>query len=85
MFKILTERISNYVVHDSVVLHVKGATEGRKRFNERNGDLLLKRWGKEIKKIESVNDQVFYMLGIIFIEAWFAHFPQTFGNGSKPS
>ena len=56
----------NYVVHDSVVEHVKGASVGRKRFNERNSDILLQRWGKEIVKIESVNDQVLHARNYIY-------------------
>jgi GT2 family glycosyltransferase len=50
----------NYVVHDSVVDHVKGATDGRKRFNDRNSEILQNRWGPEIRAIESVNDQVLH-------------------------
>ena len=64
--KLNRQGYSNYIVHDSVVLHVKGATEGRKRFNKANGDLLLKRWGKEVKKIESVNDQVLHARNYIY-------------------
>ena len=36
----------NYVVHDSVVLHVKGDSEGRLAFNKKNEFNLLKN-GKE--------------------------------------
>ena len=50
----------NYVVHDSVVDHVKGATDGRKRYNDRNSEILQNRWGPEIRAIESVNDQVLH-------------------------
>ena len=57
----------NFVVHDSVVDHVKGATDGRKRYNDRNSEILQNRWGQEIRAIESVNDQVLHAR-IIFIE-----------------
>ena len=38
----------HYIVHDSVVLHVKGASEGRKLFNDKNSQILQKRWGKKL-------------------------------------
>ena len=47
-------------------------------------EILLQRWGKEIVKIESVNDQVLHAQNYIY-RGIFAHFPQTCGNGSKPS
>ena len=56
----------NFVVHDSVVDHVKGATDGRKRYNDRNSEILQKRWGQEIRAIESVNDQVLHAYNYIF-------------------
>ena len=46
----------NYVVHDSVIEHVKGATTGRKDRNEENFELLMEKWGNEIRKNESVQD-----------------------------
>jgi hypothetical protein len=44
-------------VHDSVVEHVKGASEGRKIFNDKNLDLLQERWGDRIRENQSVRDQ----------------------------
>ena len=38
----MSERgLSHYVVHDSVVEHLKGASEGRKLFNEKNSKILM--------------------------------------------
>jgi O-antigen biosynthesis protein len=45
------------VAHDSVVEHVKSASEGRKRFNDQNFKILNKRWGESIRGHQSVNDQ----------------------------
>ena len=56
----------NYVVHDSVVLHVKGASAGRKLYNDRNSQILLERWGEEIRRIESVKDQVLHAKNYIY-------------------
>ena len=47
----------HYIVHDSVVLHVKGASEGRKLFNDKNSQILQKRWGRKIISLQSVLDQ----------------------------
>ena len=47
----------NYVVHDSVVTHIKGATEGRKIHNKRNAMILDERWGEYIRSHQSVKDQ----------------------------
>ena len=49
--------LSHYIVHDSVVEHVKGASEGRKLFNDRNIQVLLERWGETIRKAQSSTDQ----------------------------
>lgn len=57
---------SNYVVHDSVVIHVKGASAGRKRYNDRNSQILLERWGEEIRRVESVNDQALHAKNYIY-------------------
>jgi GT2 family glycosyltransferase len=57
---------SNYVVHDSIVIHVKGATEGRKRFNLRNSQILMERWGEQIKSNESVTDQRLHAVNYIY-------------------
>ena len=47
---------SHFVVHDSVIDHVKGATTGRKDRNEENFELLMKKWGSSIRENESLND-----------------------------
>lgn len=49
--------LSNFVVHDSVVRHVKGASEGRKKFNDRNASLLADRWKRLIQTNQSIRDQ----------------------------
>ena len=51
------EGYKHYVVHDSVVDHVKGASEGRKTFNDKNSNLLQERWGDQIQAGQSVRDQ----------------------------
>ena len=45
------------VVHDSVVDHVKSASEGRKMFNDENFQVLINRWGESIRSQQSVRDQ----------------------------
>jgi len=45
------------VVHDSVVDHVKSASEGRKKFNDKNFQVLINRWGDSIRAHQSVKDQ----------------------------
>ena len=45
------------VAHDSVVEHVKSASSGRKRFNEKNFKILNQRWGEKIRKNQSFTDQ----------------------------
>lgn len=47
----------NFVVHDSIVEHVKGATAGRKIHNARNARILDDRWGEYIRSNQSVSDQ----------------------------
>jgi GT2 family glycosyltransferase len=47
----------HYVVHDSVVSHVKGASEGRKNFNNRNTEFLIKRWQGSVATHQSIDDQ----------------------------
>ena len=60
------QKLFNYVVHDSVVLHVKGASEGRKRFNDRNSEILLQQWGVEIRSQESVDDQLLHAKNYLY-------------------
>jgi GT2 family glycosyltransferase len=47
----------NYVAHDSEVIHIKGATEGRKTHNTRNAEILSQRWGVSIRANQSIRDQ----------------------------
>ena len=60
------EGLSNYIVHDSVVLHVKGASEGRKTFNDQNSELLLKRWKSQIRLKEAIDDQILHAENYIY-------------------
>lgn len=54
----MTEKgLDNYVVHDSLVFHVKGASEGRKIFNDKNTQTLMERWQDLIISNQSVSDQ----------------------------
>ena len=57
----------NYVFHDIIVDHVKGASEGRKRYNEHNSKTLLELWGEEIRKSESVKDQILHAQNYIYL------------------
>ncbi len=57
---------SHYVAHDSVIEHVKGATTGRKDRNEENFDLLMKNFGEEIRKNESVLDCILHAKTYLF-------------------
>jgi GT2 family glycosyltransferase len=45
------------VAHDSVIQHVKGASDGRKKYNQQNFEILIEKWGKSICSLESVQDQ----------------------------
>jgi len=57
---------SNYVVHDCIIDHVKGATTGRKDRNEKNFDLLMKKWGPSIRQNESVHDATLHAKTYLF-------------------
>ena len=52
--------LNHYVVHDSEVSHIKGASEGRKIFNDRNTEFLMKRWSGDITIQQSIDDQYKY-------------------------
>jgi len=58
--------LRHYVVHDSVVRHVKGATHGRKLRNDRNTRILLERWGKEIRSNQAIRDQLAHALTYLY-------------------
>ena len=47
----------NYVAHESEVIHIKGATDGRKNHNTRNAAILEERWGSSIRARQSIRDQ----------------------------
>ena len=49
--------LRHFVVHDSVVIHVKGGTEGRKAHNNRNAKILLEKWGYKVRSDQAVQDQ----------------------------
>lgn len=57
---------NNYVVHDSVIDHVKGATTGRKDRNEENFALLMEKWGEDIRGNESVQDSLLHARTYLF-------------------
>lgn len=59
--------LSHYVVHDSVVEHLKGASEGRKLFNEKNSKILLERWGESILSGQSKTDQYEHAKTYLFL------------------
>ncbi len=52
----------HFVAHDSVIEHVKGASDGRKKYNDRNFKRLIDRWGSSIRYRESVSDQTLYAI-----------------------
>jgi len=47
----------NYVAHDSVVEHVKGASRGRKKYNRQNFEILMRKCGRIIRNHQAVYDQ----------------------------
>jgi hypothetical protein len=54
------------VAHSSIVSHVKGASRGRKTYNEQNAELLKKLWHSEIMANESVTDQILHAKNYIY-------------------
>ena len=57
---------THYVAHESVIDHIKGATTGRKDRNEENFDLLMKNFGDDIRKNESVHDRILHAKTYLF-------------------
>jgi GT2 family glycosyltransferase len=49
--------LQHFVAHDSVIEHVKGASAGRKRHNQRNFEILMNKWSDSILTHESLQDQ----------------------------
>ena len=64
--RLAEQNLDNYIVHDSVVLHVKCASEGRKLFNDQNAQILLERWRGSILSNQSINDQYSYAKTYLF-------------------
>lgn len=61
------------VVHDSVVEHVKSASEGRKQFNHENFEVLNQRWGDLIRQNQAVSDQYLHAWTYLyrgFVKPW---------------
>jgi O-antigen biosynthesis protein len=68
--------LRHFVVHDSVVLHVKGGTEGRKAHNDRNAQILLEKWGDEVRSDQAVRDQALHAYTYLwrgFTRPWSCH------------
>jgi|TARA_B100001094_G_C18188178_1_gene805284 GT2 family glycosyltransferase len=68
--------LRHFVAHDSVVLHVKGGTKGRKAHNDRNAQILLKKWGDEVRSGQAVRDQVLHALTYLWrglTRPWLCH------------
>jgi GT2 family glycosyltransferase len=49
--------LSHYVAHDSVISHIKGASRGRKKYNQQNFEILMRKCGRTIRNFQSVRDQ----------------------------
>ena len=63
----------HYVVHDSVVDHVKCASEGRKIHNQRNTEILLDRWRDSLIKCQIPKDRSLYkktLFGGFLVKPW---------------
>lgn len=52
--------LRHYVVHDSVVLHIRGGTEGRNLYNHQNEKLFFELWQSGVCANQSVRDQRLY-------------------------
>jgi len=57
----------HYVAHNSVIQHVKGASDGRKIHNRRNFEILMQKWGKSIRATESVRDQKLHAITYLYL------------------
>ena len=71
------------VAHDSVVEHVKSASSGRKRFNEKNFKIFNQRWGEKIRKNQSFTDQHLHAW-TYFYRAWSNLGQSIFPSGFNP-
>ena len=67
------EGLIHYVVHDSVVVHVKCASEGRRTHNKRNTESLLDRWREVLIRNRVSKDRSLCkknMLWGFFVKPW---------------
>jgi GT2 family glycosyltransferase len=71
--------LCHHVVHDSVVEHVKCASEGRKIHNKKNTEILLDRWTDRLIRAQISNDRALYrktlLLGFV-ARPWIIKFPK---------
>ena len=58
--------LAHFVVHDSVVEHVKGASEGRKLKNEENARMLQEKWGVRIRARQAISDRIAHARTYLF-------------------
>ena len=58
--------VAHFVVHDSVVEHVKGASEGRKLKNEENARMLQEKWGGRIRARQAISDRIAHARTYLF-------------------
>ena len=58
--------LAHFVVHDSVVEHVKGASEGRKLKNEENARMLQEKWGGCIRARQAISDRIAHARTYLF-------------------
>ena len=59
--------LQHFVAHDSVIEHVKGASDGRKIHNHRNFEVLMNKWGNCIRSSESVRDQKLHAFTYLYL------------------
>lgn len=56
----------HFVAHDSIIQHVKGASDGRKMYNQRNFEIFIEKWGESVRSNESIIDQKLHSLTYLF-------------------
>jgi len=59
--------LCHYVALESVIEHVKGASVGRKRYNQKNFDQLMNLWKESILGKESIQDQMLYSITYLYL------------------
>ncbi len=75
------EGFDHFVAHTSIIQHVKGASVGRKKHNQRNFELLMEKWGQSIRNNESLRDQklhAFTYFLYVLVRPHHANFPKFF-------